>query len=96
VSNERALTILLSPHVSEKCSQAAGVHRLYGFKVAKDATKPEIKQAVEQLFSVKVRSVRVTNVKSKPARFGKIRGRHSAWKKAYVTLTQGQEIDLAG
>jgi len=94
VSNERALTILLAPHVSEKCSQMSGAYRLYGFKVAKDATKPEIKKAVEELFSVKVRSVRINNIKSKAARFGKTQGRHSAWKKAYVTLTQGQEIDL--
>ena len=66
------------------------------FKVAKDATKPEIKQAVEALFTVKVRSVQVSNMKSKSARFGKTMGRHKAWKKAYVILALDQEIDLGG
>ena len=95
MNEERALTVLLAPHISEKSSQMSGPYRLYAFKVAKDATKPEIKQAVEDLFSVTVRSVRVVNTKSKPARAGKTRGRHSAWKKAYVTLTQDQEINIA-
>ena len=94
MSSERALTILLAPHITEKSSKMSGACRLYGFKVAKDATKPEIKQAVENLFSVKVRSVRVSNIKSKSTGSGKKRGRHSAWKKAYVTLTQDQEIDI--
>lgn len=94
MNNERALLILLGSHITEKSSQMSGDYRLYGFKVAKDATKPEIKQAVESLFSVKVRSVRVTNVKSKATNFKRVSGRHSAWKKAYVTLTQGQEINI--
>lgn len=94
MSSERSLTILLEPHVSEKSAQSTGAGRLYVFKVVKDATKPEIKEAVENLFEVKVQSVRVVNVKSKPARFGKTKGRHKAWKKAYVALGPNQEIDL--
>jgi len=94
MNNERALNILLKPHVSEKSAQATGVGCLYAFKVIKDATKPEIKQAVEQLFEVKVNSVRIVNIKSKTARFGRTKGRHSGWKKAYVGLAADQEIDL--
>lgn len=95
MNKERALTILLEPHVSEKSSQSSGNYRLYAFKVIKDATKPEIKEAVEQLFNVTVRSVRILNVKSKPTRYARIQGRHKAWKKAYVTLGLDQELDLA-
>lgn len=96
MNNERALTILLEPHVSEKSAQSAGeASRLYAFKVLKDATKPEIKEAVEQLFEVQVKSVRIVNIKSKAARFGRTKGRHRAWKKAYVGLGPNQEIDLA-
>ena len=94
MSSERSLTILLEPHVSEKSAQSSGAGRLYAFKVIKDATKPEVREAVEQLFNVKVQSVRIVNVKSKPARFGRIQGRHQGWKKAYVTLGADQEIDL--
>lgn len=95
MNNERALTILLEPHISEKSAQSAGDgKRVYAFKVLKNATKPEIKLAVEQLFEVQVESVRVVNNKSKPARAGKLQGRHKAWKKAYVGLSQGQDIDL--
>ena len=93
MNNQRALTILLEPHVSEKSAQATGGRgRLYAFKVVKDATKPEIKDAVEKLFEVKVDSIRIVNVKSKPARFGRTKGRHSGWKKAYVGLAADQEI----
>jgi large subunit ribosomal protein L23 len=95
MNDERALTILLKPHISEKSSQASGAYRLYAFKVIKDASKPEVKAAVEQLFKVNVRSVRILNVKSKPARFGRIQGRHKSWKKAYVALSIDQEIDIA-
>lgn len=96
MNNERALTILLEPHVSEKSAQASGAGRLYTFKVLKNATKPEIRNAVEQIFDVKVHSVRIVNVKSKPARFGRVQGHHQGWKKAYVTLGADQELDLAG
>ena len=96
MNNERALTILLEPHVSEKSAQASGTGRLYAFKVIKNATKPEVRDAIEQIFNVKVQSVRMMNVKSKPTRFGRIQGRHQGWKKAYVTLGADQELDLAG
>ncbi len=93
MNNERALTILLEPHISEKSSQDSS-DAFYAFKVLKDATKPEIKQAVEQLFEVNVRSVRIVNIKSKLTRFGRTKGRHKAWKKTYVRLDPDQEIDL--
>ena len=64
------------------------------FRVADDATKPEIKAAVELLFKVKVKSVQVTNVKGKEKKTGRIMGRRRNWKKAYVSLAQGQEINF--
>lgn len=94
MNDERALTVLLEPHVSEKSSQVSGDYRLYAFKVLKDATKIEIREVVERLFHVKVRSVRVLHVKSKPARHGRTKGRHKGWKKAYVSLASGEDIDL--
>ena len=94
MNDERALTILLEPHVSEKSAQSTAAGRLYAFKVMRDATKPEIREAVEQLFAVKVESVRIVNIKSTAARFGRTKGRHKAWKKAYVGLGPNQEIDL--
>jgi large subunit ribosomal protein L23 len=66
------------------------------FKVARDATKPEIKRAVELMFEVKVQKVTVATVKGKHKRFGRIQGRRSDWKKAYVTLEAGHEIDFLG
>lgn len=89
---ERLLTILQAPHVSEKAVSAT---RQYVFKVLKNATKIEIKQAVEQVFSVTVETVRVTNVKGKQKRFGQRIGRRQDWKKAYVKLAEGSEIEMA-
>ena len=90
------LTIVLGPHVSEKSSVISEENNQVTFKVAKDATKPEIKQAVEGLFNVEVKEVQVLNVKGKRKRTakGKIRTRTS-WKKAYIRLEQGHEIDFA-
>lgn len=97
MNEERLLNTLLAPHISEKAAvMGTGEHRKYIFKVTKDATKPQIKKAVEQLFKVEVHSVCVCNVKSKLARFRKTIGKHKAWKKAYVSLQKGQEIDVAG
>lgn len=96
MSQETVFNVLLAPHISEKGSQGAGEYRQYVFKVTKQATKPQIKRAVEQMFEVAVRSVQIVNVKSKPARFRRTLGRHKAWKKAYVSLQAGQEIDTAG
>lgn len=95
MSRERLLKILLSPHVSEK-STAANMLGQYVFKVVSDATKPEIKDAVEELFNVKVKAVRINNVRAKSKRFGQLQGKRQGWKKAYVSLQEGQKIDLGG
>lgn len=96
MNQERLLKVLLAPHVSEKGARAAEAGNQVVFKVATDATKPEIKGAVEMLFNVKVRSVSVANVKGKRKRFSAMQGRRSDWKKAYVSLAEGQEIDFLG
>lgn len=95
VNNQaRLLQILLAPHVSEKTNRLAERHNQVVFKVLRDATKPEIKGAVESLFKVKVKGVTVLNVKGKRKRFGAMQGRRSDWKKAYVSLEAGHEIDF--
>ncbi len=95
MNNERLMKVLLSPVVSEKSSVVADANRQYTFRVATDATKREIAKAVEKLFEVQVDSVQVVNVKGKQKRFGTIRGKRSDWKKAYVRLKAGSEIDFA-
>jgi len=90
---ERLMTVLLGPHVSEK-STNAGENNQVVFKVRRDATKREIRAAVEQLFEVKVLNVTVTNVKGKEKRFSQILGRRSDWKKAYVRLAPGSDIEF--
>ena len=94
MNEERLLKILLAPHVSEKATRVAEQHNQIVFKVARDAAKLEIKDAVELLFKVKVKGVTVVNVKGKRKRFGAIQGRRSDWKKAYVSLEAGHEIDF--
>ncbi len=94
-NEERLLKVLLSPHVSEKATNAAA-DRQYVFKVMNDATKPAVKKAVELLFKVNVISVQISNVKGKVKTFARIKGRTKGWKKAYVTLQEGQSIDLGG
>lgn len=96
MNQERIYKVLLGPHVSEKSTIVEADWNQYVFKVSRDATKPEIKQAVESLFDVKVESVQVASVKGKSKGFGRIRGRRSDWKKAYVTLPPGQKIELLG
>jgi large subunit ribosomal protein L23 len=96
MNQERLLQVLIAPHVSEKSATVGERNNQYVFRVATDATKPEIKTAVEQLFSVSVAAVQVTNVKGKSKRFGAFQGRRSDWKKAYVTLAAGQEINFGG
>jgi|APCry1669189733_1035249.scaffolds.fasta_scaffold00136_10 large subunit ribosomal protein L23 len=96
VSQERLINILLAPYVSEKASRVAEKTNQYVFKVLNDATKPEIKQAVEFMFNVKVDAVAVVNVAGKQKRFGARQGRRSDWKKAYISLKDGQTIDLTG
>ena len=96
MNNERLMKVLLSPVVSEKSSIVADTHRQYTFRVATDATKREIARAVEKLFDVKVDRVQVVNIKGKQKRFGAIQGRRSDWRKAYVRLQPGSDIDFAG
>ena len=96
MNKERLMNILLSPVVSEKSAMAADVANQFGFKVATDATKPEIAAAVELMFDVKVEQVRTVNVKGKQKRFGAVMGQRNSWKKAYVRLQEGHDIDFAG
>ena len=95
-SKERLMTVLVAPHVSEKSAQVAEKRNQVVFRVLRDSTKPEIKAAVELMFEVKVDSVRVVNVAGKAKRFGGRPGKRSDWKKAYVSLAEGQTIDFAG
>ena len=92
---ERLMNVVLAPVVSEKSTMLADKNRQYVFRVVDDATKPEIKAAVELLFKTKVNSVTVSNVKGKAKRFGRFSGRRRNWKKAFVCLAQGQEINFA-
>ncbi len=96
ISQERILKVLLAPHISEKSTLAAETSNTIVFKVATDATKAEIKAAVEKLFEVEVDAVRTLNVKGKNKRHGARTGRRSDWKKAYVTLAEGADIDFMG
>ena len=89
------MQVLLAPVVSEKSTFVADKRDQVVFRVAKDATKPEIKAAVELMFKVEVESVKVSNVKGKEKRFGRFMGRRNHWKKAYVCLKPGQEINFA-
>ncbi len=91
---ERLHQIILGPVVSEKSTRVAEKRNQAVFKVLRDAEKPEIKEAVEKLFNVKVEGVQTLNVKGKTKRFGRSQGRRSDWKKAYVTLAKGQELDF--
>ena len=92
---ERLMTVIRGPHLSEKSHFAAENNQVV-LKVRKDATKSEIRQAVELLFEVRVANVTVVNVKGKNKRFGMARGRRSDWKKAYVRLAEGSALDLLG
>lgn len=96
MNQNRMLRILLSPHVSEKSVTALEDGNRYAFRVVVDATKREIRKAVESIFDVKVESVQVINVKGKVKRFGARTGKRSDWRKAYVRLQAGQEIEIAG
>ncbi len=89
---ERLMTIIRGPHVSEK-SHIAAEHNQVVLKVRDDATKTEIRQAVELLFEVAVEDVTVVNVKGKTKRFGRTSGRRKDWKKAYVRLAEGSQIE---
>jgi large subunit ribosomal protein L23 len=92
----RLMAVLLAPIVSEKATMASEKSNAVTFKVLQDATKPEIKAAVELLFKVQVKGVSVVNTKGKSKRFGKSIGRRDNVRKAYVTLKPGQELNLSG
>lgn len=94
-SQERLMKVLLAPQISEKATHVADKNEQVVFRVATDATKPEIKAAVEMMFKVSVDSVQVACVKGKVKRSGRITGRRNDWKKAYVCLAAGQEINFA-
>lgn len=96
MNTERLTQLLLAPHVSEKTAGLADSQNQHVFKVLPNASKQEIKSAVEQLFNVKVAAVRTVNVKGKAKRFGRAMGKRSDWKKAYVRLEAGHDIDLSG
>jgi large subunit ribosomal protein L23 len=95
MNQERIFQILKSPHISEKSAVLGDNANQAVFRVATDAKKTEIKAAIEQLFDVKVAAVRTVNMKGKTKRQGARRGKRSDWKKAYISLEQGHEIDLA-
>lgn len=95
MSEERLLQVLVAPQLSEKAIRLSADSQ-YVFKVLSNATKPEIKTAVEKLFSVQVKNVRVLNVRSNGTHFRGRAGAHSGWKKAYVTLKPGFTIELGG
>jgi large subunit ribosomal protein L23 len=95
MNQERLMQVLLAPIVSEKSTMLAEKANQVGFRVIQDATKPEIKAAVELLFKVEVESVQVLNQKGKAKRHGRFMGRRSNVRKAYVSLKPGQEINFA-
>jgi len=94
LNQERLMQVLLAPQISEKATFIAEKNEQVVFRVASDASKPEIKAAVELLFKVEVKSVQVANVKGKVKRFKGAVGRRKGWKKAYVCLKAGQEINF--
>lgn len=94
MNQERLYTVLVEPHISEKVSILGDAVNQYAFKVAKDATKPEIREAVETLFKVNVEKVTTANVKGKVKRTVRGETRKKNWKKAYVTVAAGQELDF--
>lgn len=95
MNQERLLKILLAPHVSEKSTMVGERNRQVVFKVINDANKQEVKLAVEKLFNVEVAGVQITNVKTKAKRFSGIVGTRKGWKKAYITLKEGSDIQFA-
>lgn len=96
MNEERVMKVLLAPHISEKSTVIGDQSNQFVFRVLRDAGKTEIKQAVEQLFNVEVKAVRVCNTRGKVKRFGQMEGRRANGKKAYVTLKPGFDIDFAG
>jgi len=96
MNDHRLMKIILAPVISEKSALGADKSDQYTFRVLRDASKPEIKAAVEKMFEVKVEGITTANVKGKTKRFGANNGKRSDWKKATVKLQAGQEIDFIG
>ena len=94
-NQERLMQVLLAPVVSEKSTFIGEKRNQYVFHVVPNATKPEIKAAVEFMFNTQVKSVSILNVRGKQKRFGRFMGKRASWKKAYVALAAGQEINFA-
>jgi len=94
MNQQRLMQVLLAPQISEKATYVADKNEQVVFRVAYDATKPEVKAAVELLFKVSVESVQIANVKGKQKKFGRFMGSRKNWKKAYVCLKPGQEINF--
>ena len=94
MNQERIYQVVFGPHVTEKTVSISEIANMQAFKVSVDATKLEIKKAIEQLFEVKVDTVRTVKVKGKQKNFGRRAGKRKDWKKAYVKLADGQAIDL--
>jgi large subunit ribosomal protein L23 len=96
MNQERLMKVLLAPIVSEKSTRLADAHRQFVFRVLPGASKPEVRKAVELMFDVKVDDVQMTNMHGKRKRFGQRIGKRADWKKAYVTLAEGHDIDFMG
>jgi large subunit ribosomal protein L23 len=96
MSQERLMSVLLGPHVSEKSARVAEGANQFVFRVRRDASRPEVKAAVELMFEVKVANVNIVNVAGKQKRFGQRLGQRQDFKKAYVRLAPGQSIDFSG
>jgi large subunit ribosomal protein L23 len=95
-NQEKLMNVLLGPHVSEKAARIGDKHRQVVFRVRRDADKDAVRRAVEKMFEVKVEDVQIVNVKGKSKRFGAKLGRRGDWKKAYVRLAQGSDINFVG
>ena len=96
MNTEKLFHVILAPHVSEKSTRVAEKSNQIVFRVRRDASKPDIKAAVEKMLNVQVESVSVVNVRGKTKPFGRTPGRRQDWKKAYVALKAGQELNFSG
>jgi len=96
MNDKRLHEVLIRPHVSEKTAMSAELQGRHAFRVAKNATKIEVRQAVQKLFDVDVKSVQIVNVRGKTKRFGQVEGKRSDWRKAIVRLAEGQDLDFMG
>ncbi|MFK7857935.1 MAG: 50S ribosomal protein L23 [Granulosicoccus sp.] len=96
MNDQRLYQVIIAPHVSEKTAIAAEMEGRHTFRIANDASKLEVRKAVEKLFEVNVKSVQIVNVRGKTKRFGSAEGKRSDWKKAIVRLAEGQDIDFMG